>query len=277
MNDAQRLNRIQADLQRAPTVIYLEGKTDPDVLFALLGVAHPTGNIYQDAYVVGLGQGGSGRTAVQELSRVAGENSLGGQVTRGGVFGVIDGDGRDLASLQGDFDPPYSGPLFSWKAYCIENLLAKSGWPGAWGSTPNWTGVLGQYAPYAALNRVHRALQTDLETLGLHRFRNPQLGQSLETVDSINTAIGQDKALIANRDVQSDFNTQVTAVQTAITTSLEQGHSQINGKWFVRHYAPSVSNQNEQQCRQAWLDEVRTTGGLAEVRDWWERITGSTP
>lgn len=42
MNDAERLNRIQADLHRAGTVIYLEGKTDPYVLFALLGVAHPS-------------------------------------------------------------------------------------------------------------------------------------------------------------------------------------------------------------------------------------------
>lgn len=277
MNDVQRLDKIQADLQRASTVIYLEGKTDPEVLFALLGVAHPTGNIYQDVYVVGLGQGGSGGTAVQELSRVAGENSLGGQFAKGGIFGVIDGDGRDLVALQGAFDPPYSGPMFSWKAYCIENLLAKSGWSGTWGASPNWTDVLGQYAPYAALNRVHRALQTDLETLGLHRFRNPQLGQLLETVNSINTALGQDKALIANRDVQNEFNTEVTAVQTAIGTSLDEGHALINGKWFVRHYVPSVSNQNEQQCRQQWLDKVRGSGGLAEVRDWWKMITGSTP
>ena len=94
MNDAGRVSRIQSDLQKAKIVIYLEGETDPSVLFALLGVAHPTGDIYQDAYVVGLGLGGSGGTAVRELSRVAGENHLGGQLAGGGVFGVVDGDGR---------------------------------------------------------------------------------------------------------------------------------------------------------------------------------------
>ncbi len=87
MNDADRLHRVESDLQRASTVIYLEGKSDPDILFALLGIARPTGDIHQDAYVVGLTQGPSGSAQVAALARVAGDNGLAGALGGGGIFG----------------------------------------------------------------------------------------------------------------------------------------------------------------------------------------------
>src|SRR5205814_634541 len=76
-----------------------------------------------------------------------------------GIFGLIDGDGRDLAESARTFDPPHPGPLFMWKAYCIENLLAKTGWPAAWGSAPDWPSVLLEFSAYVALNRLHVALR----------------------------------------------------------------------------------------------------------------------
>jgi len=191
--------------------------------------------------------------------------------------GLVDGDGRNLPVLAAEFDAPFVGSVFSWKAYCIENMLAKAAWPTTWGPDPDWSGVLNDYAPYAGLNRVHRALQADLETLGLHRFRNPQAGQRLKTIGSIGTVLGQDKDRIADRDVETEFNSEVATVQEAIAASLEQGHTHINGKWLCRHYAPTVTNQNEQRCRQDWVAAVLAAGGLAEVRDWWQRITGRTP
>ncbi len=277
MNDIERLKRIENDLQKAPTVIYLEGKTDPEIFFALLGVARPGSSIHNDVYVVGLSKGGSGGTEVQELVRVADNNNQAGQLGQGGIFGVIDGDGRDLAALGGEFDNPFVGPVFSWKAYCIENMLAKTAWPSAWGNESNWTNVLDQYAPYAALNRVHRSLQNDLKTLHLHRFRNPQLGQALVQADSIQTTLEQDKGLITGRDVAAEFNAELAQVQADISSSLDAGHTQINGKWFVRHYAPTTANQNEQQCRKNWIAAVQNAGGLAEVRNWWQRVTGNAP
>lgn len=272
MNDRELLKRIHVDRQRGSrAVVYLEGTGDPELFFALLGVRRPVSDTHDDVYVIGLKSGGSGAMAVRARIDAAQAEGL------TDVFGIIDGDGRDLATLEAEFDAPFSGPLFSWKTYCIENLLAKGAWPNAWGSEPDWCNALKQYAPYAALNRVHRALQADLETLGLHRFRNPQMGEPLETVASISAALGQDKALIAGRDVQAEFDNEVVALQNAIATSLDEGHTRINGKWLCRHYAPTVVNQTEQECRETWTAAVLAAGGLAEVRNWWQRITGKTP
>ena len=277
MSDRERLNRIQTDLQKATTVIYLEGKTDPEFFFSLLGLHKPSSHIHQDAYVIGLTNGSSGSAEVAALTRVASENGLSGTLGAGGVFGIINGDGRDFAGLAPKFDAPFSGPVFSWKTYCIENMLAKATWPATWGAEPNWVNVLGQYTPYAALNRVHHRILKDLKTLGLHRFRNPQIGQPLEAATAISALLSQDKSLIAGRDVESEFNAEVSAIQAAIAASLDEGHTQINGKWFLRHYALTVTGHNEQQCRQDWALAVQAAGGLVEVRDWWQRITGSPP
>ena len=171
MNDRDRLNRIQADLQRAATVIYVEGKADPDIFFPLLGLVRPTADIHQNVYVAGLG-GASGSAEVTALARVAGDNGEAGELGGGGIFGMIDGDGRDLPELTAEFDPPFPGPVFSWKTYCIENLLAKAAWPSAWGTPPNWSAVLEEYTPYAALNRVHRSL---------HLASKPRRGQATST------------------------------------------------------------------------------------------------
>lgn len=273
----ERLKRIRADLQRASTVLYLEGVTDPLVLFALLGRARPKSDIYQDTWVVGLKSHGSGGTEVRALVEVAEKNGLAGSPGGGGVFGIIDGDGRSLDVLAGEFDAPHVGPLFSWKGYCIENLLARAFWPAAWGVAPNWPAVLADYASYSALNRVHVQLRTALETLGLARFTNPQLGQPLLADEDIKTALRKDKHLIEGRDVEAMFDAEVTVVRAAVAASLDDGHAIVNGKWIMRHYARSVTDKSEEQCRDEWCEVVRTAGGLHEVRDLWHRITGKAP
>jgi hypothetical protein len=192
------------------------------------------------------------------------------------VAGVIDGDGRDLQTLASEFDAPYVGPLFSWKSYCIENLLAKAEWPSAW-PQPNWRQVLAGYSPYAGLNRIHRELQKDLETLGLARFTNPQVGQPLLTVNEVRSALSHDKHLMTTRDVETDFANALTVIDAAINASLDQGHTMINGKWLVRDHACRVTGHGEDDCRSKWANAVRAAGGLPEVRDLWQRITGSAP
>jgi len=277
MNDKDRLNQIETDLQRAPTVLYLEGKTDPDVLFSLLGLERPRGDIHQDVYVKGLGRGASGGTAVTELIRVAKANGRVGTSGRGGIFGILDGDGKDLTELAASFDSPFLGPLFFWKSYCIENHLANSGWPSDWGPTPDWASALAEYTPYAALNQLQRRILDDLSTLGLARFRNPQGGIALETVASVRAALGQDKHLISDLDVEAEFENRAEAIQAKIALSLADGHTQINGRWFCRHYAPSVTGKSEDRCRQEWTASIREAGGLFEIRDWWQRFTGKVP
>ena len=270
MSDNARLNRIQSDLQRAGHVIYCEGKTDPDIIFGLLGIAKPVNNVHGDVYIVGL-SGASGSSEVQELQRVATANGY------NSVYGICDGDGRNLADLSSVFDPPHLGPLFRWKGYCIENILAQAAWPSTWGSEPDWQAELLKYAPYSALNRVHVGLRSALGTLGLAKFRNPQCGQPLEQASGIQSQLENDKTLIQGRDVAADFSSQFTRVSNAINRSLDEGHALINGKWFLRHLAPCLTNQTEDVCRQAWIASAQQAGGASQVRGWWQRITGAEP
>lgn len=252
-------------------MIYCEGKTDPQVLFALLGISRPSGDIHGDTYVVGLANGGTGRSEVQALLNVASANRL------GSIYGICDGDGQDLSTVSSSFDDPHPGPLFLWKGYCIENLLAMSGWPSSWGNEPDWQQVLHDYAPYAALNRIHVKLREDLGTLGLAKFRNPQRGQPLEQAAGIQAQLEGDKALIHGRDVAAEFGAEFSTIASAITRSANEGHAFINGKWFLRHLAPTLTGQSEDICRREWVNHVQLRGGAAEVRSWWERITGVAP
>lgn len=277
MNDRERLNRIQIDLQRATTVIYLEGKTDPECFFALLGIVKPSSDIHQNVYVTGLRNGPSGSSEVGALAKVAIDSGLGGTPGSSGVFGIIDGDGRDLPALAGEFDAPFAGPVFSWKAYCVESMVARTAWPTGWGAAPDWQSVLHQYVPYAALNRVHRSLSRALETFQLHRFRHPQHGQPLETDEAVRNALHQDKGLIETRDVEVDYDDEANAVRNAITASGDEGHTQIDGKWLFRHYARTVTSNSAEQCRREWIQAVQSAGGSPEVRAWWQRVTGSAP
>jgi hypothetical protein len=271
LNDTERLNRIQSDLQKAGTVIYCEGKTDPQILFSLLGIIRPSNDIHDDTYVVGLSNGGSGSSEVQALLGVASANKY------GSIYGIADGDGLDLSVLASSFDNPHPGPMFLWKGYCIENVLAMSGWPSAWGNEPDWQKVLKDYASYAALNRVHVKLRKDLGTLGLAKFRNPQTGQPLEQASGIQTQLEGDKALIHGRDVAAEFGAEYSMITSAIDRSAHEGHALINGKWFLRHLAPTLTGKTEEICRREWVECVQLRGGAAEIISWWERITGASP
>src|SRR5256885_507403 len=106
MNLVALAQEIRADLQRAPAqiVIYLEGKTDVDPFFALLGRATPEDGVHQGVFVKGLRDRGGGGSAVRARVNVA------IQFPFPGVFGIVDGDGLPLATLSQTFDHPYAGP-----------------------------------------------------------------------------------------------------------------------------------------------------------------------
>jgi len=107
MNEVDLENQIRGDLRRSPveTVVYLEGATDPEIFFALLGLARPLDDIHEGILIKGLSnREGSGSTAVK--ARVDLANRL--LIPR--VFGVLDGDGHSLATLAPNFDAPPSGP-----------------------------------------------------------------------------------------------------------------------------------------------------------------------
>ena len=167
MNETALLQEIEADLFKAGShpVIYLEGKTDTPMFFGLLGVPSPRDGLHKGVLVRGLkDSSGSGSSAVR--SRV--ELAITNKYPR--IYGIIDGDGRAFTELATKFDPPFSGPLFTWKGYCLESLIVKTGWPTAWGPSPDWTHVLLEYAPYVVLNRIFLDIKGKLDTLHLSRF-----------------------------------------------------------------------------------------------------------
>lgn len=267
-----RLDRIQADLQRARTVVYLEGKTDEELLFALAGVTRPSSGIYRDVYVVGLKTKGGGGNEVSALVEAAVAAGLAGQPGGGGVFGLLDGDGRERSEL---LRSPRA-PLCFWPTYCIENLLAVT-WPPAWGATPDWTTVLNAYVPYAALNRVHVQLQSALRTLQLEKFHSPASGP-LKTVEDVKVALATDKNLIAECDVEARFEHEVAHLETALSASVAEGHALINGKWLLSHYAKERQpGRSVEALRGEWARQVLAAGGHPEVREIWAHLTGEAP
>lgn len=269
MNEAALLREMTADLQVAPAhkVLYLEGKTDVPILFALLGVAPPRDGTHQGVLVRGLKDtSGSGGQAVRVRTSLAAR-------TRGyeGVFGITDGDGADLSELAAAFDAPHRGPCFSWKAYCIENLLAKACWPAAWGDLPSWVDVLLDHVPYVALNRLQRELRQSLETLRLARYTHPTLEEPLRTTQEVAAALARDKHLVAGYDVEARFAQEAAAIEAAIRASLDEGHALVNGKWLVDVFAPRRLGApwNKHTCRERWTEAASAAGGPGLVTGLW--------
>lgn len=271
MNESQRLDRVQADLRLAGQILYCEGKTDPAAVYALLGKPVPRDGVVGDCLVVGLGSGGSGGAEVSELVRVARKNGI------DSVWGIRDGDGEPLTELLQRFDTTATGPVFNWQGYCIENLLARAAWPEGWGAQPDWQIELQQYAPYAALNRLHVRLRNVLSTLQLHRFRSPDSSGSLLVAADIETALQSDAHLLSGRQVDVEFKHEYQQVMTLLATSAEEAHCVINGKWLIKDFAVRRTGKSPDQCRTEWLNAVTGAGGLPEVIAWWTRTTGAAP
>lgn len=275
MNDKELLNSLATDLRDAPAqcVIYLEGKTDVDIFFSLLGHTRPSGDLHQGVLIRGLREGdGSGSEAVRR--RVQLGATLGKSVR---ILGILDGDGAALNQLGGQFDAPFFGPLFSWKAYCIENLLRKAGWPPAWGPEPNWATELRKYAPYVGLNRLHRRFAQILDRLNIARFTSPVAGQALLRESDVSRELQQGKDEIMRRDVQQDFRAEVSGFKAAVRQSLSEAQCLLNGKWLISHFAVTKTRKSADKCRAAWIAHAASVGGLREVKDWWTRVIGKAP
>jgi hypothetical protein len=267
------LQEIEGDLQEAPRrkVIYLEGQSDVPIFFGLLGRPEPPRGILDGVLVRGLSsRHGSGGTAV--IRRV----ELASRCARPGVYGVIDGDGRRLSELVPGFDAPFEGPLFTWKAYCIENLLVKTGWPTAWVPGPNPMRALMDHAPYVALNRIHATVRDSLRTLRIAQFNRPSLSEPMKTVADVAAELARDKELLKGYDVEAEFMREVSLFELSVRASLDEGHAFVNGKWLVDVLAPRWlgPSSKPEHCREEWIRHAVSCGGLSEVRDLWERITG---
>ena len=270
--DTRLLKEIDGDLQLSPSkiVIYLEGKSDPSIFFALLGVPEPPDGIYRDVLVKGLSsKHGSGKSAVRERVETARSQGRGYQ----GVFGIVDGDGALLDEIRPEFDPPYVGPVFRWKSYCIESMLCKTGWPLQWGDI-DWNSELKSYGPYVAVNRLHAIVQSDLAALGLARYSHPKQHATMQTAGDVEALLARARDTVFSKDISRLFTDQMNLFENQLEAGLEQALAMLNGKWLTEHFAVRKTGQNERDCLDQWLSFVRSEGGLDEVRELWRRITG---
>lgn len=277
-NERQALQEIEADLRLSPRyVLYLEGKTDTEMLLALLGasasLAGGRGLIHDQVLIVGLdGEGKLGRAPGSGSSKVRRLVELAQSKGYPNIFGILDGDGRDLATLAGLFDPPFVGPLFSWKGYCLENLIAQVAWPLQWGTTPAWASDLEVYTPYVALNGIQRELSGALKTLRLAKYHNPHHNEPrLDEKDALDD-LNKDKHLLLGFDVARKYEEYRDEFRAALRRSTEEAHCLLNGKWLFNDLAPRLSGASPDACRTEWLVAVKNAGGLTSVRDFWVRL-----
>jgi hypothetical protein len=265
--DTRLVKDIDGDLQLSPSqkIIYLEGKSDPPIFFALLGIREPLDRIHQGVFVRGL----SGKSDVQRHVETARTQGHGYQ----GVFGVVDGDGALQDETSAAFDAPFAGPVFTWKSYSIEGLLLKAGWPPDWGDL-NWRDELAQYGPYVAINQLHAMLQKDLADLGLANYSHPKQHQTLRTAEDVEAILARAINSVLSEDMPRLFSEQLDLFQDQLARGLDETLAVLNGKWLTEHMAVAKTGKREKDCLSEWLSHVQGSGGLEEVRDLWKRITG---
>lgn len=268
---AELREEIEKDLQAASegrrVIVYLEGKTDVPILLGLLGTSGdretPRGVLHEGVLICGLTKK-SGSSAVKRRLEVAREAKI------SGIFGVLDGDGDGLAQLAGEFDAPHVGPRFRWKGYCIENLLARAAWPGAWGERPDWGHELVRFAPYVAINRLGLDLRLRLKNLGLDRFINPGRAQ-LRTPEEFAQVLRAGKDELAGLEVDAMFSRELDAFLRTLQVSVDEAHALVNGKWLIDHFAARCAPATQERCRDEWTACLRAAGGDPEIRAWWRR------
>lgn len=254
-------------------MLYLEGKTDPPILFGLLGLQTPrsdSGSRYflDSSVVVGLSQG-SGRGGVEALVRLAADMPQ----LRARVVGLTDGDGRPPSVLEPAFNADQTAGLYAWPAWCIENMLVLAGWPPEWGSAPDWSGILPEYAAYVALLELFRAHQEDLGATHLARHPHPDHSQPLLTVQQVASQLEQGWTRVRGHELSTRLQGEAERFVSLVQRDLVAAHGRINGKWLVKRIA--VQRQvDEQTCALEWSAAVARAGGSAQVRAWWERIVG---
>jgi hypothetical protein len=246
---------IDEDLQRSlgGGVLYVEGQTDLAAFFALLGRPAPADDVVDRVLVKQV----RGSRGVQDRVEVADRTG------RKRVFGIIDGDGRDRAHLDAVFTGP--GPLFAWRAYAIENLVVRAGWPPAWGDPPDWSDVIRRHSAVVAGRRLAHELQhtlRDLTKLGRAGSDGWPHGR-----DHVRAAILAVQRTLAGRDLGAEFDALVTRFE-AMTE--DEAHCWLDGKWLIHHVAAERRRRHD-EVRQEWLSHVATVGH-PDAQDLWRRI-----
>lgn len=265
---------MAADLQASggAGVLYLEGRDDPHNLAALLGLPTPQTNLnftHDHILVVGLlASKGSGSHAVKRRVELA-------KAEAWRIQGVVDGDGLNLADPGKAFDQaPEAGACWVWPTWCLENMLALAAWPEGWGPVPDWQAEMAQYAPEVSWNLLTREAKVQLPNQSheqsltgfleptQHAWRDPEAIQAALTL------------WVGSEGLDQRFLRLVSEHQAACLASLEEAHARTNGKWLWKHFAPwkAQGQPTPQQALRTWRGAVHQVGGLASVKDWWQRM-----
>ncbi len=270
MNDQEVRKQIQEDLQDAGAgrgrILYLEGKTDVEILLALLSAGDvqetQRGVLHDGVLLRELG----GSRPVTRYIKIAQQHDI------RGIFGIIDGDGDPLSVLAAEFDAPHTGPRFRWKGYCIENMLVRASWPSAWGESPDWNVELARYAPYVVINHLGTTLRSEyLKKFGLDQRQNPTIAQQLKSVDEFLEILRRAERELPDFSLETKFCQELDRITARLVQGLDEAHTIVDGKWLVEHFAPGHTRRTQSQCRDEWTAHLRTTGGDPEILAWWRR------
>lgn len=275
MNFPGMLREIEEDLSASPArrVIYLEGRTDPQVFLALVGSHVPAvqsrqdGYLFQGSLVRGLsGEKGSGNMAVRQRIELASEHPG----LRGKVFGITDGDGQSPAAQPAIQGPAPAGPLYTWPTYSIENQLVIAGWPAEWGDVPDWSTEIRALAPYVAVNRLLVGLQRALEPLNFPRYLRPNFDHPLRDAADIEAVLCAGRQQIAGYEIDR-FRQEVAFVEAALAKAAGEMHALIDGKWLLL-WAAKRRGINAETCRTAWCKHIANLGGGASAVALWRQV-----
>lgn len=270
--DRELLNQMDGDLRRSQRgrVVYLEGKTDVPIFFALLGLPLPPGT-EQDGYrqdgclVRGLTTH-SGKGGVRKRIELAQKTAR----FHGRFFGFVDGDGETSRRAAAD-ELSQQQPLLTWPTYCIENLLVQAPFPPAFGPAPDWPTVFLRYRPYVALSRIHRELQGALAALRLPGLLHPNPQQPLCSLEHAEAALQREARTIDEYRVLDRFHAEVSRFEQAVQAGLPAAHALLDGKWLVQGVAHECG-MTQEDCQQTWQGYVAQAGGHPQIRPLWPKL-----
>jgi hypothetical protein len=239
---------VQADLQIAPRVLYVEGESDIGMLWALLGLEAPLGNTQDQVLVKAV----NGKNSIRQRIKIAQSKRL------SNVFGVVDLDGDSYDANQQS--PP------TWSAYCLENLLVQTGWPAALGEAPDMQAIYKELAPYSAVSTLSRTNDRVFKDAGLLGYTEPAASQQRLSANDLANKF----AKVDIHQLQREFH-QIHAGYLADieANNADSIHTWLNGKWIVEVISHELSGQSKDTCRDIWLDHARAQGGSDFVKNWW--------
>jgi hypothetical protein len=239
---------VQADLQIAPRVLYVEGESDIAMLWALLGLEAPLGNTLDQVLVKAVG----GKNSIKQRLKICQTTQI------KNVFAVVDLDGESYDASQQS--PP------TWPAYCLESLLVQTGWPAALGAAPDMQVIYKELAPYSAVSTLSRTNERAFKDAGLLGYTEPAASQQRLSANDLANKFAKVDIHQLQREFHQIHASYLADIEANNANSI---HTWLNGKWIVEVISHELSSQSKDTCRDIWLDHARAQDGSTFVKNWW--------